>query len=108
MHQHTYTTHVRRMLADMYTPVSVYMRLRDIYPQSALMESSDYHDSNNSRSFIAINPVGNVSISHGKAICTFPDGTTTTKDVTNEYKADIDKSLRREKFYGLAAKQSYY
>ena len=89
MHQHTYTTHVRRMLADMSTPVSVYMRLRDIYPQSALMESSDYHDSNNSRSFIAINPVGNVSISHGKAICTFPDGTTTTKDVTNEYKADI-------------------
>ena len=89
MHQHTYTTHVRRMLADMYTPVSVYMRLRDIYPQSALMESSDYHDSNNSRSFIAINPVGNVSISHGKAICTFPDGITTTKDVTNEYKADI-------------------
>ena len=89
MHQHTYTTHVRRMLADMYTPVSVYMRLRDIYPQSVLMESSDYHDSNNSRSFIAINPVGNVSISHGKAICTFPDGTTTTKDVTNEYKADI-------------------
>ena len=89
MHQHTYTTHVRRMLADMYTPVSVYMRLRDIYPQSALMESSDYHDSNNSRSFIAINPIGNVSISHGKAICTFPDGTTTTKDVTNEYKADI-------------------
>ncbi|MDY5033518.1 MAG: anthranilate synthase component I family protein [Prevotella sp.] len=89
MHQHTYTTHVHRMLADMYTPVSVYMRLRDIYPQSALMESSDYHDSNNSRSFIAINPVGNVSISHGKAICTFPDGTTTTKDVTNEYKADI-------------------
>ena len=77
------------MLADMYTPVSVFMRLRDIYPQSALMESSDYHDSNNSRSFIAINPVGNVSISHGKAICTFPDGTTTTKDVTNEYKADI-------------------
>ena len=73
----------------MYTPVSVYMRLRDIYPQSALMESSDYHDSNNSRSFIAINPVGNVSISHGKAICTFPDGITTTKDVTNEYKADI-------------------
>ena len=89
MHQHTYTTHVHRMLADMYTPVSVYMRLRDIYPQSALMESSDYHDSNNSRSFIAINPIGNVSISHGKAICTFPDGTTTTKDVTNEYKADI-------------------
>ena len=89
MQQHTYTTHVRRMLADMYTPVSVYMRLRDVYPQSALMESSDYHDSNNSRSFIAINPVANVSISHGKAICTYPDGSATTRDVTNDYRADM-------------------
>ena len=89
MQQHTYTTHVRRMLADMYTPVSVYMRLRDVYPQSALMESSDYHDSNNSRSFIAINPVADVSISHGKAICTYPDGSATTRDVTNDYRADM-------------------
>ena len=89
MQQHTYTTHVRRMLADMYTPVSVYMRLRDVYPQSALMESSDYHDSNNSRSFIAINPVANVSISHGKATCTYPDGSATTRDVTNDYRADM-------------------
>ena len=89
MQQHTYTTHVRRMLADLYTPVSVYMRLRDVYPQSALMESSDYHDSNNSRSFIAINPVANVSISHGKAICTYPDGSATTRDVTNDYRADM-------------------
>ncbi len=89
MQQHTYTTHVRRMLADLYTPVSVYMRLRDVYPQSALMESSDYHDSNNSRSFIAINPVADVSISHGKAICTYPDGSATTRDVTNDYRADM-------------------
>lgn len=89
MQQHTYTTHVRRMLADMYTPVSVYMRLRDVYPQSALMESSDYHDSNNSRSFIAINPVADVSISHGKAIYTYPDGSATTRDVTNDYRADM-------------------
>ena len=89
MQQHTYTTHVRRMLADMYTPVSVYMRLRDVYPQSVLMESSDYHDSNNSRSFIAINPVADVSISHGKAICTYPDGSATTRDVTNDYRADM-------------------
>ena len=34
-----------RYFADLYTPVGVYMRLRDVYPQSALMESSDYHDS---------------------------------------------------------------
>ena len=52
-----YQTTTRSILADLYTPVGVYMRLRDLYPQSALMESSDYHDSNNSRSFIGINPI---------------------------------------------------
>ena len=56
------------MLADLYTPVGIYMRLRDIYPQSALMESSDYHDPNNSHSFIGINPIASVAISHGEAI----------------------------------------
>ena len=44
----SYYTASRTLLADLYTPVGIYMRLRDIYPQSALMESSDYHDSNNS------------------------------------------------------------
>ena len=40
-----YTTHTRTILADMHTPVGVYMRLRDIYPQSALMERSEEHTS---------------------------------------------------------------
>ena len=42
-----YHTSSKTILADLYTPVGVYMRLRDLYPQSALMESSDYHDANN-------------------------------------------------------------
>lgn len=88
MAQYTYTTQVKHMLADMYTPVSVYMRLRDVYPQSALMESSDYHDHNNSRSFIAVNPIGHVSISHGMATCSYPDGTVTSHEVNSEYRAD--------------------
>ena len=45
MAKFNYTTVTRTILADLYTPVGVYMRLRDIYPQSALMESSDYHGS---------------------------------------------------------------
>jgi len=84
----SYTTSARTILADLYTPVGVYMRLRDIYPQSALMESSDYHDSNNSRSFIGINPIASVAISHSKAICSFPDGTQTCRDVNHSYRAD--------------------
>ncbi|MDE7456285.1 MAG: anthranilate synthase component I family protein [Prevotella sp.] len=69
-----YTTSTKTILADLYTPVGVYMRLRDIYPQSALMESSDYHDKDNARSFIGINPIASVSIAHGMAVVSYPDG----------------------------------
>ena len=71
-----YTTKSKTILADLYTPVGVYMRLRDLYPQSALMESSDYHDNSNSRSFIGLNPIASVAIGHGVASITFPDGST--------------------------------
>ena len=66
METFNYKTSSRTLLADLYTPVGIYMRLRDIYPQSALMESSDYHDSNNSHSFIGINPIASVAISQDR------------------------------------------
>ena len=83
-----YRTYSRTILADMYTPVAVYMRLRDLYPQSALMESSDYHDSNNSRSFIGVNPIASVAISHGFSIATFPDGSEVRHEVGPDYRSD--------------------
>ena len=72
--KYSYHTVTRKILADLYTPVGVYMRLRDIYPQSALMESSDYHGSENSRSFIGVHPLASIAVSHGKVIKTYPDG----------------------------------
>ena len=83
-----YKTESKTILADLYTPVGVYMRLRDIYPQSALMESSDYHEKDNSRSFIGINPIASVAIGHGLATITFPDGTTESHEVNKEYRSD--------------------
>ena len=83
-----YTTVSRTILADLYTPVGVYMRLRDIYPQSALMESSDYHDKDNSRSFIGINPIASVAIGHGEATVTYPDGSTFGHEVNKDYRSD--------------------
>lgn len=88
METFNYTTTSKTILADLYTPVGVYMRLRDLYPQSALMESSDYHDANNSRSFIGINPIASVAIGHGKASITFPNGQTKHHDITKDYQAD--------------------
>ena len=75
------TTVSRTILADLYTPVGVYMRLRDLYPQSALMESSDYHEQSNSRSFIGINPIASVAVGHGLATITFPDGSSLRHDI---------------------------
>jgi anthranilate synthase component 1 len=80
-----YTTTSKTVLADLYTPVGVYMRLRDLYPQSALMESSDYHDANNSRSFIGLNPIASVAIGHGIVSITFPDGSTERKPLSAEF-----------------------
>ncbi|MBR5061136.1 MAG: anthranilate synthase component I family protein [Prevotella sp.] len=92
-----YTTATRTILADLYTPVGVYMRLRDVYPQSALMESSDYHDSNNSRSFIGINPIASVAISHGNAILSYPDHTSENIPITTDFTCDqaINRFLHR-------------
>ena len=85
METFNYSTTSKTILADLYTPVGVYMRLRDMYPQSALMESSDYHDSNNSRSFIGINPIAGVAVGHGIATVTFPDGSTETHAIDRSY-----------------------
>ena len=88
MNTFKYTTTSKTILADLYTPVGVYMRLRDLYPQSALMESSDYHEKDNSRSFIGINPMASVAIGHGVATVTYPDGSTFQHEVNKEYRSD--------------------
>lgn len=77
-----YITHTRKILADLYTPVGVYIRLRDLYPQSALMESSDYHGNDNSRSFICINPIASISVGHNVVTKNYPDGGVVTNDLS--------------------------
>ena len=105
METFNFTTTSKTILADLYTPVGVYMRLRDLYPQSALMESSDYHDSNNSRSFIGISPMASVAIGHGMATITFPDGTISQHEVNRDYRSDhaIHQLIDRIKVSGVDA-----
>ena len=67
-HTYNYQTVSSTILADLYTPVGVYLSLRGLYPQSALMESSDYHSHDTARSFIAIHPMAAFAVSHGVAI----------------------------------------
>lgn len=79
----TYHTASKKILGDLNTPVSTYLRVRDAYPQSALMESSDYHGGENSRSFIGIHPIASVSIEHGTGFARHPDGTSTLMPVND-------------------------
>ena len=80
-----FNTASRTVLGDLFTPVGVYLRLRDLYPQSALMECSDYHDATHSRSFIGIDPLASVAVAHGEACMKYPDGTTKTHEVTEDF-----------------------
>ncbi|WP_300812440.1 anthranilate synthase component I family protein [uncultured Bacteroides sp.] len=83
-----YTTRSRILLGDLHTPVSTYLKVRDVFPQSALMESSDYHGSENNRSFIALCPLASISIDHGTAIFRLPDGRREERAVTDSYRVE--------------------
>ncbi len=89
MKKYNYSVVSKRILGDLLTPVSVYLKVRDLYPESALMESSDYHSSQNSRSFIALKPIASISISHGIATAKYPDGTNLSKEISSQYPSEV-------------------
>lgn len=78
----------RCILADRYTPVNAYMKIRDKFTQSCLMESSDYHSENNSHSFIGFHPISTISVNQGKVNMQLPDGKNMVKKITAEYTVD--------------------
>ena len=67
-------TYSKKLLSDTLTPVSVYLRLRDKFPNSLLLESSDYHANDNSFSYICCNPIASIKIEKESIIQQFPDG----------------------------------
>jgi len=62
------TTSVTKMLADTFTPVGIYLRLRDRFRDTVLLESTDSHAAENSYSFICVNAIGGIEISSLKEI----------------------------------------
>ncbi len=87
MDAYKYHTESKKILGDLVTPVSAYLKVRDVYPQSVLMESSDFHSQENSKSFIALHPIASVSIGHGIGRMTLPDGITQETPITDDYTA---------------------
>ncbi len=65
-------TNYKQVLADTFTPVSVYLKIRDKFPNSTLLESSDYHTNNNSFSYICCNPIAYFKIENNEIEVQYP------------------------------------
>lgn len=61
-------TECKRLLADVYTPVGIYLRLRDRFRDTILLESTDHHAAENSWSFIGIHAIAGMEISSPERI----------------------------------------
>ncbi len=84
-------------IADIITPVSIYLKIRDLYPNTILLESSDYHGNNNSQSFICFQPLSEFKVNKGDVEITLPNGDLTkgenpaVKDIPAQLDSFINK-----------------
>ena len=62
----------KKIFADTITPVEVYLKIRDVYPNSLLLENSDYMLANNNYSFICFNQIGYIKIKDNMVSCSYP------------------------------------
>ncbi|WP_285060488.1 anthranilate synthase component I family protein [Pedobacter ginsengisoli] len=74
MNNYIINTTYKKRLADTTTPVSIYLRLRDVFPNTLLLESSDYHSRENSVSYVCAEPVAGIVLQNGVLSAYFPDG----------------------------------
>ncbi len=104
-------THYKKLLADTLTPVNIYLKLRDVFAGSVLLESSDYHGNENSLSFICCEPIASFTVQDSRASSRFPDGKSqeVTLDVKNKnlpfllesFKNSFDISESDARFHSL-------
>ncbi len=86
-------THYKKILADTITPVSIYLKIRDKYPNSILLESSDYHANDNSFSYICFNPIASIKVEDEVISQNFPDGSSTTINI--EDNTDVSEEIHQ-------------
>lgn len=68
------TTSTTTVPADLETPVGIYLKIRDLYPMSALLESSDYHTHQDSVSLVGVDPIASFTLHDGTISVKWPDG----------------------------------
>ena len=81
MRKYKLNSYHKKIIADTITPVEVYLKIRDVFPNSLLLESSDYRSSNNNFSFICFNEIGSIKIKDFVLQEKFPDGKTSSEEL---------------------------
>jgi len=85
--QYKLKTYSKKILADTITPVSIYLKIRDKFPNSILLESSDYHGNENSFSYICCNSIADIKVKNEKITENYPDGT--SKEISIDKTTDV-------------------
>jgi anthranilate synthase component 1 len=95
MKKYTIQIHAKKRLADTTTPVSIYLRLRDVFPNTILLESSDYHSRENATSYVCAEPVAGIVLKDGTLNIYYPDG---TKEVKADFVLTDEISTFKDRF----------
>ncbi|WP_136481835.1 anthranilate synthase component I family protein [Cognatitamlana onchidii] len=99
-------THHKRILTDTITPVTVYYKIRDKYPNSILLESGDYHRNHKNFSYICFNPIASIKIENEVISQTFPDGSETTLEITNDVNV-VDEVYNFTKRFNTESEENF-
>lgn len=91
-------TTTKKLLADTHTPVGIYLKLRDKFPDSILLECSDYHSSENSFSFICCLPLATIMAANETITESYPDGQTLKIQITAKHNVPESIKSFTEKF----------
>jgi len=107
MRKYKLNSYHKKIIADTITPVEVYLKIRDVFPNSLLLESSDYRSSNNNFSFICFNEIGSIKIKDFVLEEKFPDGEISSEklkqslnipDIIHKYLDNFDIDQNEHKF----------
>ncbi len=80
---YNFKTNYKKILADTTTPVSIYLRLRDTFPNSLLLESSEYHSRDNNISYICCQPLAGITLDQEELAIQYPNEQKITKKANN-------------------------
>ena len=74
----------KNIIVDTITPVSIYLKLRDNYSNTILLESSDYSGKDNSYAYICCNPLAKFYVKKNTLFTEYPDGSKSHKELAKD------------------------